>query len=154
MHSDAKAHVLRPIHVPQNGSRQASRDVPEVGARYTGAIAAYKPSYAPLYHQVMSSSNPFHLLQSLASKGRKDEAGLVDVGVVVSEESILLLGREAADGDTHVAVRVLAAHHEANLAGGVGGDRGVGVLGDREDLLAVLLELGDQGEMEPLVLGC
>jgi hypothetical protein len=38
------------------------------------------------------------------------------------------------------------------LAGWVGGDGGVCVFDGGEDLLAVLLQLGDQWEVEPLVL--
>jgi hypothetical protein len=78
----------------------------------------------------------------------------VDVLVIVAAETLLLLAGPAADGLAHVAGGVLAADHEADLAGGVGGDGGVGVFGDGEDLLAGLLEIGDQGKMEPLVLGC
>jgi hypothetical protein len=37
------------------------------------------------------------------------------------------------------------------LAGWVGGDGGVCVFDGGEDLLAVLLQLGDQWEVEPLV---
>jgi hypothetical protein len=40
------------------------------------------------------------------------------------------------------------------LSGGVSWDGRVGVLDVGEDLLAVLLELGDQWKVEPLVLGC
>lgn len=92
------------------------------------------------------------LLQSLLGEGGQDEAGLVDLGVVVAALLLLLLGGPAAQGDADVAVGILAADHEADLAGGVGGDGGVGVLGDGEDLLAVLLQLGDERKMEPLVL--
>ena len=78
----------------------------------------------------------------------------MDVLVVVAAELLLLLGGPGAERLTDVAVGVLAADHEADLAGGVGGDGGVGVLGDGEDLLAGLLEVGNQGEVEPLVLSC
>ena len=77
----------------------------------------------------------------------------MDVLVVVAAELLLLLGGPGAEGLTDVAVGVLAADHEANLAGGVGGDGGVGVFGDGEDLLAGLLEVGNEGKVEPLVLG-
>lgn len=78
----------------------------------------------------------------------------MDVRVVVAAQLLLLLLRPRPDGLAHVAVLVLAAHHEADLARGVGRDGGVGVLGDGEDLLAVLLELGDELEVQPLVLSC
>lgn len=76
----------------------------------------------------------------------------MDIRVVVAELRVLLLGGEAAERSLHVAGGVLGADHKADLAGGVGGDGGVGVLDGREDLLAVLLELGDQWQVEPLVL--
>jgi len=77
----------------------------------------------------------------------------VDLLVVVLAKLVLLGLGPLADGLLEVAVGVKAADHEADLARGVGGDGGVGVLDVGEDLLAVLLELGDQGEVEPLVLG-
>jgi hypothetical protein len=78
----------------------------------------------------------------------------VDIGVVVSAELLLLLGCERAQGLGEVSVGVLAANHEADLSGGVSWDGRVGVLDVGENLLAVLLELGDQWKVEPLVLGC
>lgn len=93
-------------------------------------------------------------MQSLLGKVGQDKAGLVDLGIVVLALLLLLRGGPGADGLLDVAVGVLAADHEANLARGVGGDGGVGVLGDGEDLLAVLLELGNEREVEPLVLSC
>ncbi len=77
----------------------------------------------------------------------------MDLAVVVAKVLVLLLLGEAADWLAHVACGVLGADHEADLAGWVGWDGGVGVLDGWEDLLAVLLELGDQWEVEPLVLG-
>lgn len=53
-----------------------------------------------------------------------------------------------------VSVLVFAAHHEADLARRIGGDCGVGVLDRREDFLAGLFEIGDEGEVEPLVFRC
>ena len=78
----------------------------------------------------------------------------MDILVVVAAETLLLLTGPGARGLAHVAVGVLAADHEADLAGGVGGDGGVGVFGDGEDLLAGLAEVGNQGEVQPLVFGC
>lgn len=78
----------------------------------------------------------------------------MDLLVVVLAELLLLLDRPLAHGLLEVAVGVKAADHEANLARGVGGNGGVSVLDVGEDLLAVFLELGDQGKVEPLVLGC
>ena len=97
---------------------------------------------------------PTDLLQGLSSEGRQDEAGLVDLRVVVSAELVLLLGGPGPQGLLDVAARLLAADHEANLARGVRGDRGVRVLRDGEDLAALLLELGDERHVQPLVLSC
>lgn len=77
----------------------------------------------------------------------------MDLRAVVAEVLILELLVELADWLAHVAGSVLGADHEANLAGWVGWNGGVGVLDGWEDLLAVLLELGDQWHVEPLVLG-
>lgn len=76
----------------------------------------------------------------------------MDLRVVVSAQLLLLLGGPGPDGHLNVAVGVLAANHETNLSRGVGWDGSVGVLGYREDLLAVLLQVGDERQVEPLVL--
>jgi hypothetical protein len=68
----------------------------------------------------------------------------VDIGVVVAAQTLLLLARPLAQGFLDVAGCILAADHESDLAGGVGGDGGVGVFSDGEDLLARLLEVGDE----------
>lgn len=94
----------------------------------------------------------FPLLQSFPSEGWQDEAGLVDIRVVISEKSLFLLSGKASDRDLDVAVGVLGADHEADLARWVGWDSGVGVLDSWENLPTVLLQFGDQREMEPLVL--
>jgi hypothetical protein len=93
-----------------------------------------------------------HLLESFASKDRQDERGLVDLLAVVPAQLLLLLSRPGAERLLEVAVGVLAADHEANLAGGVGRDRGVAILDVGEDLLAGLLKVGNEGEVKPLVL--
>ena len=49
---------------------------------------------------------------------------------------------------------VLAADHESNLARWVSWDGGVCILDIGEDLLAVLLEPGDELKMIPHVLAC
>lgn len=94
------------------------------------------------------------LLEGLLGKLGEDEAGLVDLGRVVSALLILLLLGPLSERGLDVGVGVLGADHEADLARGVGGDGGVGVLGDGEDGAAVLLELGDERQVKPLVLGC
>jgi len=78
----------------------------------------------------------------------------VDILVVVAAQALLLLAGPGAQRLLDVAVGVLAADHEADLARGVGRDGGVGVLDDGEDLLAGLLQLGDERDVEPLVLSC
>jgi hypothetical protein len=93
------------------------------------------------------------LLKSLGSKLGKDKAGLVDLRRVVSELGVLLLLGPGSEGVLDVGLGVLGADHEANLARGVGGDGGVGVLGDGEDGTAVLLETSDERKVEPGALG-
>lgn len=75
----------------------------------------------------------------------------MDISVIVSTQLLLLLARPRTKGLLDVACSVLAADHETDLTGRVGRDSGVGVFGDGEDFLAGLLEVGDEGEMEPLV---
>lgn len=77
----------------------------------------------------------------------------MDLLVVVLVDGGVLLGGEGSEGGLDDGVGVLGADHEADLAGGVGGDGGVGVLGNGEDLLAGLLEVLDDGEVQPNVLG-
>lgn len=92
-------------------------------------------------------------MKSLLGKVGQNEAGLVDLSVVVAALGLFLLGCPLAKRNTDIAVGILAADHEADLARRVGRDGGVGVLGDGEDFLAVFLELGDERQVEPLVLG-
>lgn len=93
-------------------------------------------------------------MEGLLGEVGEDEAGGMDVGVVVAAVLVLLLLGPSAERLLDVGVGVLGADHEADLAGGVGGDGGVGVLGNGEDGLAVGLELGDEGQVKPLVLSC
>lgn len=76
----------------------------------------------------------------------------MDLLAVVLAQLVLLLGCPAADRLLEVALSVLGADHETDLTGGVGGDRGVGVLDGRENCLARLLEVGDDVKVQPLVL--
>lgn len=73
--------------------------------------------------------------------------------VVVSVDGIILLGGPRTEWVLEVTVGILAADHEANLATWVGWDGGVRVFDVGEDLLAVFLQLGDEWEVKPLVLG-
>lgn len=101
-----------------------------------------------------SISKTEHLLQSLLGKGGQDEAGLVDLSIVVAALGLLLLRSPLAERNADIAVGIFAADHEANLSRGVGRDGGVSVFGNGEYLLAVLFELRDEGQVKPLVLGC
>ena len=95
---------------------------------------------------------PIYSSQSGTSEGRENEASLVDVGVVVPAQLVFLLGSPAPQWRCEIAISVLAADHEADLAAGVSWNGSVGIFDVRENLLAVLLELGDQWEVDPLVL--
>lgn len=92
-------------------------------------------------------------VENLPGKVGQHEARAVDVGVVVAAQTLLLVARPRAQRLAHVAGGVLAAHHEADLAGRVGGDGGVGVVDDGEHGLAGLLQVADQREVQPLVFG-
>lgn len=76
----------------------------------------------------------------------------MDLLVVVSAQLLLLLWAPLTEWLLNISLRVLAADHEADLARWVGRDSGVCVFDDGEDLLARLLQVRDQGKMEPLVL--
>jgi hypothetical protein len=78
----------------------------------------------------------------------------VDLLAVVLAQLLLLLNWPASERLLEVTVGVLAADHEADLSGWVGGNRGVAVLDVGEDLLARLLEVGNERHVQPLVLGC
>ena len=74
--------------------------------------------------------------------------------VVISTKLILLLSVPAPHRRRDVSVLVFAADHEANLARRIGGDGGVGVFDDGKDFFAGFLEVGNEREVEPLVLRC
>lgn len=92
-------------------------------------------------------------LECLASKVWQDKRSPVDVLVVIPTQALLLLTCPLAERLAHVTLGILAAHHEADLAGRVGGDGGIGVFDDGKDLGDVFLKLANQSEVEPLVLG-
>lgn len=77
----------------------------------------------------------------------------MDLGIIVSAKLLFFLRGPAAQRLGKVTLGILAADHEADLARRVGWDGGIGIFNVREDLLAVLLELGDQWKVEPLILG-
>jgi hypothetical protein len=78
----------------------------------------------------------------------------MNIRIIVLAQLLLLLGCERSQRHLNIAIGVLAADHEADLARGIGRDRRVGVFDGGEDFFAVFLELGDEGQVEPLVLGC
>jgi len=113
------------------------------------------PIYFPerIFQQSSSGSQDLlHSSQSGTSEGRENEASLVDVGVVVPAQLLFLLGSPAAQWRCEIAISILAADHEADLAAWVSWNGSVGIFDVRENLPAVLLELGDQWEVDPLVL--
>lgn len=75
----------------------------------------------------------------------------MNVLVIVFAELLFLLLAPASKRLLEVALGVLAADHESDLARGIGGDSGVSILDVGKHLLAVSLELGDQRQMKPLV---
>lgn len=95
----------------------------------------------------------FLQVQGLARKTGQDKASRVNVAVIIAAETVLLCARPRTQRHAQVALGILAADHEPDLAGRIGGDGRVGVFCDREDLLAGFLELRDERQMEPLVLG-
>lgn len=76
----------------------------------------------------------------------------MDLLGVVSVDLVVLLVRERSQGSLDVGIGILGANHETNLTRGVGGDGSVSVLNNGEDLLAGLLEVRDDLEMEPNAL--
>lgn len=71
----------------------------------------------------------------------------MDVRVVVPAQFLLLLLGPRPERHLDVAVLVLAADHEPDLPRWIGRNGRVGILGDGKDLLAVLLEVGDELEV-------
>jgi hypothetical protein len=92
--------------------------------------------------------------ESLASEGGQNKGRLVDFLAVVPAQRLLLFSRPGAKRLLEVEVRILAADHETNLAGGVGGNCGVCVFDVGEDFFASLLEVDNEGHVKPLVLSC
>lgn len=78
----------------------------------------------------------------------------MDGSIVVAAQLLFLFWGPFAEWLAEIAVGVLAADHEADLTGWVGRNGGISVFDVGEYFLAVLLKLGDQWKMEPLVLGC
>jgi hypothetical protein len=90
--------------------------------------------------------------ESLAGECGQNECSLVNFLAVVPAQLLLLLGRPASERLLEVAVGILTAYHEADLSGWIGRDGGVAILNVGEDLLASLLEVGNEWHVQPLVL--
>ena len=86
------------------------------------------------------------LLEECTTELGKDERGLVHLGVIVAR------ARDLAQGLGEVTTGLLRGDHEADLAGGVGGDRRVRVLGDGEEAARSREEVGDEVEVDPQAL--
>lgn len=107
------------------------------------------------YRNMRKRSDPVILDRGkgFAGESGQNERCLVDLLAVVLAQLVLLLGCPAAKWLLEVALAVLGADHEADLTGWVGGDGCVGVLDVGKDSLARLLEVGNDVEVQPLVLG-
>lgn len=109
----------------------------------------------PFRREIESVSRPMLvfcvLVEVLACKSGQNEAGSVDLLVVVSAQLLFLLGGPCTERFLDVAGGILATDHESNLARRIGRDGGVCVFDDGENFLTILLELGDEGKVKPLV---
>ena len=73
---------------------------------------------------------------------------------VVFAQLLFFFGSPCPHGLLHIALGVLAADHESDLAARIGWNSGVRVLGNGKHLLTGLLKILNEGEMQPLVFGC
>ncbi len=78
----------------------------------------------------------------------------MDLFVVVLAQLLLLFGAPRSYRFLNISGGILGADHKTNLARRISGDGGVSVFDNWEDFFAIFLELGDEGQMKPLVLGC
>jgi hypothetical protein len=79
------------------------------------------------------------LLQRSPRKSRQHKARSMNIRIVISAQLLFFLSGEATNRLLHITVGILAADHEADLAGGVRGDGCVGVFDGWEDFFAVSL---------------
>lgn len=108
----------------------------------------YLSPFPPSPRNAMPPSLPPHHLtsllpQRLPRKVRQHKTRAVDLLIVIPAQLLLLLGAPFPQRRFHVAILVFAADHEADLAGGVGRDGGVGVFDGGEDFFAGFFEVGD-----------
>lgn len=111
-----------------------------------------------LVHNLQNSRIPTacdcgSLLQCFACECGQNEACFVNLLVVVAAEFLFLLRAPSSQWLLDISIGILAANHETNLARRVCGNGSVGILNDREDFLAFFLELGNEWQVEPLILG-
>ena len=76
----------------------------------------------------------------------------MDVFVVVPTQFLLLFHTPAPRRFLDIPILVLATDHETYLSARVGGDGGVGVFDGGKNFFARAFEIGDEGQVEPLVL--
>jgi hypothetical protein len=76
----------------------------------------------------------------------------MDLLAVVLAKLLFLLLAPAPDRLFNITTSVLGTHHKADLTGWVGRNGCVCVLDHGEDLFARLLQIGDELEVQPLIL--
>ena len=72
--------------------------------------------------------------------------------VVIPAQLLLFTLRPGTQRHFDIPLRVFAAHHEADLTRWVGRNGGVGVFDSGKHFPAALLKVGDERQMQPLVL--
>ena len=93
------------------------------------------------------------LFQCFTRECGQNKACFVNLLVVVAAQFLLLLGAPSSHWRLDISIGIFAANHEPDLARRICGNGGVGILSDREDFLAFFLELGNEWQVEPLILG-
>lgn len=76
------------------------------------------------------------LLQCLLREFGQHKGGRMHLRAVILEQFVFLFGADGAQRRFDVSAGIFAANHEADLAGGVGRNRGPAVLSHRKNLLA------------------
>ena len=92
------------------------------------------------------------LFQCFSGKGWQHKRRTMNLLVVVLAVLVFLFPRPRPQWLLQVAILVLAAYHESYLTRRICGNRGIGVLNVREDLLAISLEFRDKRQVQPLIL--
>lgn len=99
-----------------------------------------------VYTKEIYSYYMIFLVQSILSPGRENEGSGVNLLVVVSVSNIL---RERSKRSLNISVSILRANHETNLTRRISRNGAVGVLSNRENILASLLKILNDLKMEP-----